>query len=158
MAGLREAQFSTLTLPNTGMAVTMDIGTLKNIHPPNKEDVAKRLALWALAETYKEKGFVYSGPLYQKMKKEKARIRIYFDHADSGLDSKEQSLTHFVIAGADRVFHNAHAVIDGKTVWVSSPLVSKPIAVRYGWSDIAQPNLFNKEGLPASPFRTDPWE
>ena len=155
--GLREAQLTTLTLPNTGMAVTMDIGTLNSIHPPNKEAVGKRLALWALAKTYDKKGLVFSGPIYNKMKKENDRIRIHFDFTGSGLDSRGQVLTHFIIAGKDRVFKEAEAIIDGSTVLVSSPEVSDPVAVRYGWSDVAQPNLFNKEGLPASPFRTDNW-
>jgi len=155
---LREAQRLTLSLKNTGMAVTMDIATVNNIHPPNKLDVGKRLALWALAKDYGKKDIVYSGPLYKSMRKQGDKIRLYFKYTGSGLVTRDgKELTDFTIAGEDKNFVPAKATIDGKTVIVSSEAVKKPVAVRYGWSNTAEPNLANKEGLPASSFRTDKW-
>ena len=151
---LWEAQLQTLRLPNTGMVVTTDIGNIKDIHPSNKQEVGRRLALWALAKIH-GKPIVYSGPLYDGYTVEGNKIRIKFQHADDGLVCKGDRLTHFTIAGEDKKFVPAEAVIDGSTVVVSSPLVAKPVAVRFGWEDTAEPNLFNKAGLPASPFRTD---
>lgn len=157
MAELREAQLMTLSVPNTGMVVTMDIGDVKDIHPRNKQDVGKRLALWALAKTYGRENIVCSGPIYKSMKIEGDKIRLFFDYADNGLAAKGGELTHFVIAGGDKKFVDAKAMIVGNTVVVSSGKVSKPIAVRYAWSNAALPNFYNKEGLPASGFRTDDW-
>ena len=155
---LREAQRLTLSLKNTGMAVTMDIATVDNIHPPNKLDVGKRLALWALAKDYGRIYTVCSGPIYKSMEIEGDKIRLSFDHTGSGLTTKDgKELTHFTIAGEDKNFVPAKAAIDGKTIIVSSEDVKKPVAVRYGWSNTAEPNLANKEGLPASSFRTDNW-
>jgi len=151
---LWEAQLQTLRLPNTGMAVITDIGNIKDIHPTNKQEVGRRLALWALAKIH-GKQVVYSGPLYDGYTVEGNKIRIKFQHADDGLVCKGDRLTHFTIAGEDKKFVPAEAVIDGSTVVVSSPQVAKPVAVRFGWEDTAEPNLFNKAGLPASPFRTD---
>ena len=156
-AELREAQLMTLSLPNTGMAVTMDIGNPKDIHPKNKQDVGKRLALWALAKDYGKKDITYSGPLYKSMKIEDQSIRLSFDHADGGLVAKEGPLTHFTIAGNDKVFKKAKAAIEGDTIVVCNYDVKNPVAVRYGWTNDAEPNLFNKAGLPASSFRTDSW-
>jgi sialate O-acetylesterase len=156
-AELREAQLMAMSTPNTGMAVTMDIGNLRDIHPRNKVDVGRRLALWALAETYDKPNIVCSGPVYKKMKIEGDSIRLFFDHFGSGLVAKDGPLTHFEIAGADRKFVEATAVIDGETIVVSSDAIAKPVAVRCGWSATAEPNLFNADGLPASPFRTDDW-
>ena len=155
-AELWEAQLRTLeNVPNTGMAVTMDIGNVGNIHPGNKQDVGYRLGLWALATVY-EKDLVYSGPIYKSMKVEGQRIRLEFDHTGGGLAARGgKPLSHFTIAGADRQFHPATAEIDGGTLVVHSDRVKQPIAVRYAWRDDAVPNLANKEGLPASPFRTD---
>jgi sialate O-acetylesterase len=136
------------------MAVTLDIGNPDDIHPTNKRDVGKRLALWALANDYGQ-DLVYSGPLYREQVVEGASIRIHFDHVGSGLVAKDGALSHFEIAGEDQVYHPAQAVIHGETVVVSSKEVSAPVAVRYAWSNIAEPNLFNKEGLPASSFCTD---
>ena len=151
-----EAQTATLKLSNTGMAVTVDIGNVNNIHPRNKQDVGKRLALWALAKVYGRGKIVYSGPLYKSMKIEGDKIRLSFDHVGSGLVSRDgNALNWFTIAGEDKEFVEAKAVIDGDTVVVSSDKVKKPVAVRFGWDEIAEPNLSNKEGLPASPFRTD---
>ena len=155
---LWEAQTATLALPNTGMVVTTDIGNIRDIHPRNKQDVGLRLALWALAKTYGNKDLVYSGPLYKSMSVEGNSIRIYFDHVGSGLVSRDDAdLTWFQIAGEDQEFVDAAAVVDGNTVVVSSDSVENPVAVRFGWHQIAEPNLMNKEGLPASPFRTDSW-
>ena len=163
-AELREAQLMTLSVPHTGMAVTMDIGNLDNIHPKNKQDVGKRLSLWALAKTYGKKNIVYSGPIYKSMKIEGNKIRLFFDFIGKGLTGKGYTpwnkgpLTYFTIADKDRKFVDAEAVIDGDTIVVSSPLVKKPVAVRYAWSNAPIPNFFNKDGLPASPFRTDDWQ
>jgi len=153
-----EAQRNALRIPNTGMAVVTDIATLNDIHPPNKVDVARRLALWARAKTYGEKSLVYSGPLYKSMTVEGDKTRIAFDHVGGGLISNDtQPLVWFEIAGEDRMFYKAEAEIVGDTVLVWSPRVSAPKAVRFGWHELAVPNLANKEGLPASPFRTDSW-
>jgi len=157
-AELREAQFLTLSkLRNTGMAVTLDIGNPDDIHPTNKRDVGKRLALWALARDYGE-DLVCSGPLYREQSVEGSSIRIYFDYVGDGLLAKDGDLTHFEIAGEDQIYHPARAEIDGKTVVVSSNEVSAPVAVRFAWSNTAEPNLFNREGLPASSFCTDSWK
>ncbi len=154
-AELREAQRLTLqAVPNTGMAVTTDIGNVKDIHPRNKQEVGRRLALWALAKTYGQ-DLVYSGPLYKEMKIEDGKIRVFFDHVGGGLVAKGGPLTHFEIAGADGKFVPAEAIIDANSVVVWNKEVPKPVAVRFGWRDDAEPNLFNTEGLPASPFRTD---
>ncbi len=154
-AELREAQLLTLSkVKHTGMAVTMDIGNPDNIHPTNKRDVGRRLALWALAMDY-GKDLVYSGPLYRDQSIEDGKIRIHFNCTGSGLEAKGGPLTHFEIAGADQLYHPAEAVIDGESILVSSPDVSSPVAVRYGWSNTAEPNLFNNEGLPASSFCTN---
>jgi sialate O-acetylesterase len=157
LAELREAQMLTLARTrNTGMAVTMDIGNPDDIHPTNKRDVGRRLSLWALAKDYGRE-VVYSGPLYKKYQVEGERIRIFFDHTGSGLKSGSGPLTHFEIAGADQLYVPAIAEIDGETVLVSSPGISAPVAVRYGWTNTSEPNLFNLEGLPASSFCTDNW-
>ena len=156
-AELREAQMMTLRAPQTGMVVTMDIGNPDNIHPRNKQEVGRRLALWALAKTYERENIVFSGPLYKSMKIEGDRIRISFDHAE-GLKTRDGAPpTCFTIAGADRQFHPATATIEGDTIVVSCAQVSQPIAVRYAWGTADQPNLCNGAGLPASSFRTDDW-
>jgi len=153
-----EAQTAALSIPNTGLVVTMDIGNLNDVHPRNKQDVGKRLAFWALAKTYGRSDLVYSGPFYKSMTVEGNKIRISFDHIGSGLASRDsQPLTWFELAGADQKFVQAQADIDGDTVLVWSDSISKPVAARFGWNEVAQPNLINKEGLPALPFRTDRW-
>ena len=156
-AELREAQLMTLAVKNTGMAVTMDIGNADDIHPTNKHDVGKRLALWALAKTYGREDLVYSGPIYRSHAVEGAAIRMSFAHVGGGLVAEGGELTHFTIAGSDQVFVPARAVIDGDTIVVASDTVPHPIAVRYGWGPADAPNLFNAAGLPASSFRTDAW-
>lgn len=156
-AELREAQFMALATPNTGMAVTMDIGNPRNIHPINKQDVGRRLALWALAKTYGRSNLVYSGPLFRSMRIERNAVRLSFDHVGGGLSSGGGPLTHFTIAGEDRKFVPAKAIIDGDSILVSSEDVPRPVAVRYAWGAADEPNLRNDEGLPASSFRTDDW-
>ncbi len=151
-----EAQTSLLkSVPNTGMCVTTDITNLKDIHPKNKQDVGKRLALWALANTYGKKDLVYSGPLYKSMKVDGQKVSLDFDHVGGGLVARDgQPLSWFTIAGESGEFVEAKAEISGKSVVVWSDKVEKPTAVRFGWHQLAEPNLMNKEGLPASPFRT----
>jgi sialate O-acetylesterase len=156
-AELWEAQLATLSLPNTGMAVTTDIANIKNIHPKNKQDVGVRLALWALAKVHGEK-LVYSGPLYKSMRVDDHMVCIEFDHTGDGLVARDGPLTHFTIAGADKKFVAATATIKGNRIIVSSDQVTKPVAVRFAWRDDAEPNLFNSRGLPASPFRADDFE
>jgi len=156
-AELREAQTMTLSLPKTGMAVIIDIGDAKDIHPRNKQDVGKRLALWAQSQVY-GKELVYSSPLYESMKVEGGKVRVKFKHAGTGLEAKGEKLTGFSIAGEDKKFVWADAKLDGfDSVIVSSDKVTAPVAVRYAWADNPECNLYNKEGLPASPFRTDDW-
>jgi sialate O-acetylesterase len=153
---LWEAQTNALRLANTGMAVVTDIANLRDIHPTNKIDVARRLALWARAKIYGEKDLVYSGPLYKSMTVEGDKARIAFDSVGGGLTTNDgQPPVWFEIAGDDHIFYRAEAEIAGDTVVVRSPRVASPKAVRFGWNERAVPNLINKEGLPASPFRTD---
>ncbi len=149
---LREAQRLALKLPNTGMVVTSDIGSLQTIHPANKQDVGKRLALWALNKTYGKSDIVYSGPLYKSMCVEGNSIRVSFDNVGSGLYSPDKGLTFFEIAGEDGKYHQAIAEIDKNNIIVHSPEVKSPKNVRFGWTDTAIPNLFNEEGLPAASF------
>lgn len=164
---LREAQRLTLAAaPNTGMAVTMDIGNPSDIHPTKKKEVGERLARWALSRDYGKRDLVVSGPLYRSLSVEEMReesthrkaIRVHFDHPGTGLATRDgKSPSHFTIAGRDRVLHPAEARIDGATVLVWSDSVRNPVAVRYGWSNAAEPNLMNRQGLPASSFRSDSW-
>jgi sialate O-acetylesterase len=158
LPGIWEAQRATLAVPHTGMAVITDVADIKDIHPRNKQDVGRRLALWALAETYGRSNLVHSGPLYRSMEIDGNAVRITFDHVGGGLIAKDgQPLTWFTIAGEDRQFVDATAQIDGATVVVRADGVPSPTAVRFGWHEVAEPNLANAEGLPASPFRTDDW-
>jgi sialate O-acetylesterase len=152
-----EAQTLSLDLPKTGMIVTTDlVDDLRDIHPRNKQDVGKRLALLALAKDYGRRNLVDSGPFYQRMKIRGSNVVLSFDAVGGGLVSKDgKPLTWFTIAGADGKFEPADAVIEGKTIIVSSPKVPAPKAVRFAWNEAAQPNFFNKDGLPAVPFRTD---
>ena len=157
---LWEAQVASLKIPGTGMAVTTDlVRDLGDIHPPDKFDVGNRLALWALAKQYGKKDLVYSGPLYKSMKVEDGRIRLSFAHVGSGLKSRDgKPLAEFEIAGADGKFVPAEATIDGDTVVVQAKNVATPTQARFGWRNVANPNLVNKEGLPASPFQTNNWQ
>jgi len=136
----------------------VDIGDVKDIHPKNKQDVGRRLGLWAQAKVYGQ-SVVFSGPSYKSMTVEGNKIRLQFDHVGSGLVASDgKPLTYFTIAGADQKFVPATAVIDGNSVVVSSDQVAQPAAVRFAWVDDTAPNFANKEGLPASPFRTDAWK
>jgi sialate O-acetylesterase len=156
-AELREAQLMTLAVPNTGMAVAIDIGDAKDIHPKNKQDVGKRLALWALAKTY-GKDVEYSGPIYQFMEVQGNKAILHFERVGGGLvTGGNEPLKGFAIAGADKKFVWADAKIEGNTIVVSSDKVAEPVAVRYAWADNPVCNLYNKAGLPATPFRTDTW-
>jgi len=146
-------------LKGVGIAVITDCGEERDIHPKKKEPVGQRLALLARGIAYKEPGLVYSGPVYKSMKIKGDKVELSFDHVGSGLVARESDrLKGFAICGADKKWVWADAVIEGKNserVVVSSPQVKKPVAVRYGWADYPEGNLYNKEGLPASPFRTD---
>jgi len=159
-AELREAQAMTLSLPNTGMAVTTDIGNSIDIHPKDKQDVGKRLAFIALNNLYGQT-MEYSGPVYQSMQVDGQKVILHFSHTGSGLSTPDKYgyLRGFEVAGSDHVWHYAKAGIQGDKVVVWSDVVTSPVAVRYGWMDDAlEDNLFNKEGLPAPPFRTDEWK
>lgn len=154
-AELREAQLKTLIQPNTGMAVAIDIGEADDIHPKNKQEVGRRLALIALANTY-GKNIAYTGPLFSSYTRNGDAIMLAFKH-NSGLRPADVMLKGFTIAGADRKFYRANARIQGDGVIVSSDEVQNPVAVRYNWADNPDGNLTNSSGLPASPFRTDDW-
>ncbi len=156
-AHLREAQTMALELPNTGMAVTIDIGDARDIHPTNKQDVGKRLALNALAKVYGQ-DIPYSGPMYKTMKIEESKIRIQFTHINKGLKiNGSNQLKGFAIAGADKKFVWAEAKIEGDEVVVWNSKVQNPVAIRYAWANNPICNLYNGAELPASPFRTDDW-
>jgi sialate O-acetylesterase len=157
-AELREAQTLTLSLPNTGMACIIDIGEANDIHPKNKQEVGRRLALIANKQVYKQAG-VASGPVYKNFLKEGDRIRINFAHTGSGLSTTDgKEVTGFAIAGKDKKFYWAKAIIEGDQVIVYSDKVAAPEAVRYAWADNPVCNLVNSERLPAIPFRTDEWK
>ena len=152
---LREAQLLTWQhTPNTAMVVTTDCGDANDIHPPHKQVVGARLALAARALAYGEK-LEYSGPIFDAIKVKGAKATLTFTHAGGGLVAKGGPLKGFAVAGTDGTFHPARAELRGKTVVVTSGAVSAPVAVRYGWANVPEGNLFNKAGLPASPFRTD---
>lgn len=146
----------TLAVANTGMGVNIDVGEAKDIHPKNKQAVGKRLALWALGTTY-GKDLTYSGPLYRSHAVASGKVVVQFEHTGAGLKSRGDVLQGFAIAGKDKKFVWADARIVGNTVEVSSPEVNKPASVRYSWAPNPIGNLFNQDGLPASPFRTDGW-
>jgi sialate O-acetylesterase len=166
---LREAQLMTLSLPKTGMASAVDIGNPTNVHPKDKMDVGNRLALVARHVAYGEK-IAYSGPIFASMKTNGNAVGLTFTHAGGGLiigtapwtpngvaPISNATLVGFTIAGKDQNFVPADATIKDNAVIVSSPQVSDPVAVRYAWANTPVANLYNKEGLPASPFRTDDW-
>ena len=166
-AQVRQAQLDTLHVENTGMAVAIDVGNANDIHPRNKKDVGERLARWALARDY-GKSILPSGPLFRKMTVEQQQAILSFDYVGSGLmvgrktgveppeEDSNGTLTWFAICGEDRVWHWGEAVIDGDTVIVSSPKVPDPVAIRYAFAmNPAGCNLYNREGLPASPFTTE---
>ncbi len=150
-----EAQRKSLEIPNTGMAVITDVGE-GDLHPPNKRVVGQRLALWALANTYHRKGVVCSGPLYKFHEIIGNTMVLHFDHVGGGLCSRNQKpLDFFELAGKDGKFVAADAVVAGDTIVLSSKSVAEPMTARFGWDQSAEPNLINREGLPASPFHTE---
>jgi len=156
---MRESQVKTLSVPNTAMAVAIDLGEWNDVHPLNKKDVGKRLAIAAQKVAYKNKKIISSGPIYQSMKIKDNKIILTFTNSGGGLQIKgNRDLCYFAISGTDRRFIWAQARIENNKVKVWSEQVSKPVAVRYAWADNPEgANLYNKEGLPASPFRTDDW-
>jgi sialate O-acetylesterase len=154
---LREAQLMSLKVPNTAMAVITDVGEKNDIHPPRKEPVGARLALAARAVAYKEK-IEYSGPMYEKLTIDGDKAVLSFTHVGKGLECKGEALTGFQVAGEDKTFHDAKAEIKGDKIVVTCDKVAKPAAVRFGWNKYPDVNFWNKDGLPASPFRTDDWK
>ena len=155
-AMVRDGMLKSLAVTNTGMAVAIDIGEADNIHPKNKQEVGRRLGLWARAQVYGEK-ISFSGPLPAGHKISGNEIILSFKHTEGGLMAKDGELRGFVIAGANKEWHWAKARIFGKQVIVSSDEVKQPVAVRYAWADNPNCNLYNGAGLPTSPFRTDAW-
>jgi hypothetical protein len=155
---VREEMLKTLSVPKTGMAITLGLGEANDIHPKNKQEVGRRLAMWARAEVYHEKRVASSGPLPAKHKISGDEIIVTFKHTDGGLMAKGGLLKGFAIAGADQKWVRATAMIDGNKVIVSNPKVKEPVAVRYAWADNPEFSLFNGAGLPATPFRTDNWK
>ncbi len=151
---VREAMLKTLKLPNTGMGINIDIGEARDIHPKNKQDIGRRLSLWALGTVYGKDVPAVSGPLPARHKVNGNEIVLSFKHAE-GLTAKDGELKGFTIAGEDKVFQPAQAKIQGDKVIVSHPQIAKPVAVRYAWASWPTCNLYNGAGLPASPFRTD---
>jgi sialate O-acetylesterase len=144
-----------LSLPNTVMAVAIDIGEAEDIHPRNKMDVGLRLALHALHGTYAHSDVIPSGPLFRSAKRDGTSLRLSFDHVGGGLVCQRDALRGFSIAGEDGLFVWAEATIDGEDILISSPEIAAPRSARYGLADNPEVNLYNKAGLPASPFRTD---
>jgi sialate O-acetylesterase len=167
LPGIWQAQLDTLKVPHTGMAVTTDITTVNNIHPPNKQDVGKRLALWALAKDYGQKDIVYTGPLFDKADHSEGKdsMTVHFKKLGEkkggtkhhGLKTSDGTPpSHFEVAGKDGVWHPAEAlIVYGDHVVARSKEVKEPVHVRFGWDHKATPNLFNKADLPASPFTTE---
>jgi sialate O-acetylesterase len=151
-AELREAQLQTSALPHTGMTTNIDLGEADNIHPKNKTDVGKRLALYALGTVYQKRD-LYTGPLFDSLTEKGGKVILQFKQVGKGLVSKGGDLKGFALAGADQKFHWAKAKIEGQTVVVWSDEVKQPLEVRYAWADNPICNLYNQEGLPASPFR-----
>ena len=156
-AFFREAQARTLAVPNTGMAVTIDIGEANDIHPKNKQDVGQRLALLALGDVYKAKPSARS-PMFRRQTIQGNEVQLKFSDAEGGLVARGGKVTGFVVAGADQKWLPATARIKGDGVVVSSTEIEVPIAVRYGWADNPECSLYNRAGLPVAPFRTDSWK
>ena len=160
-AKLREVQLRNMNeIPNSGMAVTLDIGEKTKIHPAEKEKVGNRLAYWALAKTYNKNNFGYSGPIYKSIEIKGNKIYVNFSNAPKGVAPLETELPDFEIAGEDKIFYPAKAVIEAKSgrLGVSSPQVPNPVAVRYAYKNFVVGSLFDVYGLPASSFRSDNWE
>ncbi|MBL8210103.1 MAG: sialate O-acetylesterase [Bryobacterales bacterium] len=155
---LRDSQTATLSLVNTGQALAIDVGESTDIHPRDKTTVGNRLALAARAVAYGER-IVHSGPVFRQVTTESGKLRVWFDHTGTGLASRDGgALTGFRIAGSDGSFYKAEAHVEGNTVVLARPLVKNPEQVRYAWENDPAANLVNREGLPATPFRTDRWQ
>ena len=154
---VREGMLKTLAVPNTGMTVNIDIGDPQEIHAKNKQEIGRRLSLWALAEVYQHHEIAWSGPLFTAFEKKGCNLIIRFAHTDGGLVAKTMELRGFMIAGEDREWRPATARIDGDKVIVTNPDITDPVAVRYAWENNPTCTLYNAAGLPASPFRTDDW-
>ncbi len=154
---LREAQLESMAEPNTGMVVTLDIGDANNIHPANKQEVGRRLALWAAGHTY-NKELVYCGPVYKSTELVGNELIISFEYLDDGLVGGPDGVQSLMIAGNDQIFYPAQVILEPNRIRVSHPAVSNPVAVRYAWDNISSASLFNTAGLPASSFRTDRWD
>jgi sialate O-acetylesterase len=155
---IREQQAKTLSVPHTGMVVVSDlVDNVKDIHPQYKKPVGERLANIALSEKYGKAGIAYKSPSYKSMKVDKSKVVLSFDDVLTGLTVKGKELTDFIIAGEDKKFYPAKAKIVGNTIEVTAKEVKNPVAVRFGWKNDSMPNLFSKEGLPVSSFRTDNW-
>jgi sialate O-acetylesterase len=155
-AYLREAQAQALSLPQTGMAVTIDIGDPTDIHPKKKQEVGRRLALIAKANVYGIDGD-WSGPMFASATRVGGALRVTFTHAETGLIARDRPVQSLEVAGVDRRFHPAAGRIAGEILVVSSPQVPEPVAVRYAWRNAPEANLCNGAGLPAAPFRSDRW-
>jgi len=153
---LREVQLKSLTTPNTGMIVTLDIGNPENIHPSNKQDVGTRLASWALNKTYNKK-IPYLGPVFKSMDINENKIILSFDFAEKLILKEINGENNFLVAGADKIFKKASVKTDGDKLILFNSDIEKPAAVRYAWSNTAQATLFNEAGLPSPSFRTDDW-
>lgn len=157
-ATVRDAQLQiTNNIVNTGLIVTTDVGNVDNIHPTNKKPVGERLANLALNQCYGQTDNVYSGPKYKSHSIEGNTIRLSFDFVEKGIKDTYEELNWFTISGSDKKFYQGNAFIDGNDIVVSSPFVEEPEAIRFAWHNIAEPNFFNNDGLPASPFKTDDW-
>jgi len=155
---LREAQQRSAEHPNTGMVVTTDlVSNVSDVHPQNKHDVGLRLANWALAETYHQKGIAYKSPVFKNISFKGDKAIVVMDNAENGLTVKGNAVTELFIAGHDQVFYSAQGTVKNNILTVWSKDVKNPVAVRYGFTDTATGNIFSKENLPAAPFRTDRW-
>lgn len=155
-AALREAQTATLSLPLTGQALSIDIGDKNDIHPRNKQEVGRRLALLARSKVY-DMPVDYSGPVFAGTTKEGNALRVHFTHAGTGLTARDKPVQSLQIAGADRRFYPAVAKMERASILVSAKEVQAPVAVRYAWFNAPEANLYNGAGLPATPFRSDNW-
>ena len=156
---IREQQSKAMAYPNVGMAVITDlVDNVKDIHPKSKREVGERLANWALADTYHKENIVYKSPFYKRMEVQQNKAILTFDNAPNGLKATGANVTEIFIAGTDKIFFAATAIIDKNKLIVFSPEVANPVAVRFAFNNAAIGNLFSKEGLPVGPFRTDDWE
>jgi sialate O-acetylesterase len=155
---VQEGMLKTLKLPKTGMAITVDIGNANDVHPQNKEEVGRRLSLWALGSVYGKQVPAISGPLPASHEIKGSEVIVNFQHTNGGLVAEAGELKGFAVAGVDQQWHPAQAQITGSQVIVSCAAVKRPVALRYAWQDNPDCNLFNGAGLPASPFRTDDWK